>query len=75
MPTAQKLWLGFGLLVALLLTTGLYIIFAVPLILLVGGLLIGAGTVLAVGQGILRTETQLRERVARVMGPLWDQTR
>jgi len=66
MPTAQKLWLGFGLLIALLLTTGLYIIFAVPLILLVGGLLIGAGTVLAVGRGILRIETQLRESEEQV---------
>ena len=66
MPTAQKLWLGFGLLIALLLTTGLYIIFAVPLILLVGGLLIGGWTVLAVGWGTLRIETQLREREEQV---------
>src|SRR5262245_51333902 len=60
MSTTQKLWLGFGLLVALLLTIGLYILFAVPLILLVGGLLIGGGTAFTVGRGVLRTETQLR---------------
>jgi PAS domain S-box-containing protein len=114
MTTAQKLWGGFGLLVTLLVATGLGILlwlngfkrdlehisrvhasisalhggiqtqtdqalavaaavhhkvdrmFRMIVILLIAGLLLGSGTAFAVGRGILRTETQVREREEQV---------
>ena len=80
MTTAQKLWGGFGLLIALLAVglsiilwlngfkedweniTRVHDIVALTLLLLVAGVLIGGGTALAVSRGMLRTETQWRER-------------